>query len=512
MVELRKRKIDSTIEKRIVTGMIVSSRYLSEIYTQTDLSYFQNPFAKTIAGWCIDHYEAYNKAPFTDIKGIFTRELPKLKLEEESIIEDLLEEISKRYELEKGVNVEFLLDQTMVFFKKRELEMTAGNIKVLLDRNQIEAAEDEVLQYRKIIRLTSEWCNPFDEEEVIKTLEEDENPLFTFPGELGRFLGPMRHSWLIGITGPYKRGKTWLAEEFGVVGFMSGIKVCFVSLEMPKRQMNLRVYQRLANVGKTAKNYLIPCFDCLLNMTGECNRTERMNEHNLMSPGSPIPMNIAEDNPYKPCTWCRDNDERRDWEPAVWRKKVHREAADRQSVVSQIEQVRNTYGDNFRILAYPSHTASVSDIMRDLDLLEQTEDFVPGMIIVDYADILRSDHSSLSGHLKEDDVWVNLSRLAAERYALTIVPTQATTDALDVEHVKQQHTARWRGKLGHVEAMLSLNQLESEKKRGIMRIGVMAHRHEDFHQSENCTILQQLYLGQVNLDAHIGSINISHYA
>ena len=150
--------------------------------------------------------------------------------------------------------------------------------------------------------------------------------------------------------------------------------------------------------------------------------------------------------------------------------------------------------------------------MRDLDLLEQTEDFVPGMIIVDYADILRSDHSSLSGHLKEDDVWVNLSRLAAERYALTIVPTQATTDALDVEHVKQQHTARWRGKLGHVEAMLSLNQLESEKKRGIMRIGVMAHRHEDFHQSENCTILQQLYLGQVNLDAHIGSINISHYA
>ena len=512
MVEIRRRRIDSTIEKRIITGMIVSTRYLGEIFTQTDLSYFQNPFAKTVANWCIDYYETYDKAPFLHIKDVFTRELPKIKPEEESIIEDLLEEISQRYELEKGINVEFLLDQTITFFKKRELEITAGNIKVLLDRNQLELAEEEIIQYKKIARLTSKWCDPLEESEVIKTLEEDDNPLFQFPGALGNFLGPMRHSWLVGITGPYKRGKTWLAEEFGVVAFMSGIKVCFISLEMSKSQMNLRIYQRLANVGRKERNYLVPCFDCMLNMTGECNRIERVNEYNLMAPGALVPLHIDPDSPYEPCTWCRDNNLQQDWEPSVWYKSLHREAADKQSVVEQVEGIRKTYGNNFRIKSYPQHSASVSDIMRDLDLLEHTEDFVPEMIIVDYADILRSDHSSLSGHLKEDDVWINLARLAGERRALTITPTQATSDALDIKQVKQQHTARWRGKLGHVDIMLSLNQLEAEKKRGIMRIGVMAHRFEDFHQSLNCTILQQLHLGQVNLDAHIGMIDIEHYA
>jgi hypothetical protein len=249
----------------------------------------------------------------------------------------------------------------------------------------------------------------------------------------------------------------------------------------------------------------------MLNMTGECDKEERTNEHNIMMPGENVPMHIAPDSPYTSCTWCRDNNERDDWEPAIWYTNQLRKAVDRQSVIKQIETIRVTYGSNFRVKAYPRYSASVSDVLRDLDLLERTDGFIPEMIIVDYADILKSDHSELSGHLKEDDVWVNLSRLASERKALTIVPTQATTDALDKKHIRQQHTARWRGKLGHVDVMLSLNQLEKEKKRGIMRIGVMAHRHEDFHQGENCTILQQLHLGQVNLDAHIGTINIDHY-
>ena len=44
-----------------------------------------------------------------------------------------------------------------------------------------------------------------------------------------------------------------------------------------------------------------------------------------------------------------------------------------------------------------------------------------------------------------------------------------------------------------------------------MRIGIMAHRHADFDQNRNCIILQQLSLGQVNLDAYIGVIDMNNF-
>jgi hypothetical protein len=56
-------------------------------------------------------------------------------------------------------------------------------------------------------------------------------------------------------------------------------------------------------------------------------------------------------------------------------------------------------------------------------------------------------------------------------------------------------------KVAHVDVMISLNQLEIEKRRGVMRLAVIAHRDKDFYQLGQCFVLQQLELGQPNLDS-----------
>jgi len=515
-MELKQRRIDSTIEKRIITGMIVSERYLQEIIDLTDLSYFQNEFTRKIASWCIDFYKAYRTSPFNDIQSIFERETESVKPEEAEIINKLLQDIGDNFEIDKGINVEFLVDQTLDFFKKRELQITAGNIQILLERNQIEKAEDEIIKFRKLSKITSGWSNPLDDEEIDATFDKQENPLITFPGPLGVFLGPLQKTWLVGITGPYKRGKTWLLEELLIQCALSRKKSVVISLEMPKWQVNHRLYKRLTRLGDSAGNYLMPCFDCLRNQLGSCNMEGRTNTHSLMREGEdiPYPDNYAQfvSLNYRPCTSCKDNWDPSSRNPTVrnmiqeysqssWYTIKKLEGITRFDVKEKMKAVRRMFGNYIRIKAYPRNSASVNDIIRDLDILEQTENFVPEVIGVDYADILKADNNTLTGYSKEDDVWMNLARLAGERQALVFAPTQATGDALEVENVTQKHTARWKGKLGHVDAMYSLNQTEEEKARGVMRIGIMAHRHQEFMQMETCTILQQLALGQVNLGA-----------
>jgi len=96
---------------------------------------------------------------------------------------------------------------------------------------------------------------------------------------------------------------------------------------------------------------------------------------------------------------------------------------------------------------------------------------------------------------KEDRTWIALSQLASIRHALTVSPTQVTKRGQDASQLKVEHTAKWVGKLGHVDAMLTLNQTDEQKFAGVMGIGIMLHRHRKFDQNAVVTVLQKLMVG-----------------
>jgi len=64
-----------------------------------------------------------------------------------------------------------------------------------------------------------------------------------------------------------------------------------------------------------------------------------------------------------------------------------------------------------------------------------------------------------------------------------------------------EHTAKWVGKLGHVDAMFFVFQTEEEKRVGVMNVGIKMHRHREFDINRTVKILQKLQTGQVNLDS-----------
>ena len=497
MTLLGRRKVDVSTEKRIVTGMIVSRQFLHETVPFLKLDYFQNEYLKRVAGWVVQYYKDYETNPYRDIQTIFMKRQQTLSLEETELIVTLLEEISQRYQNQQ-INIEYLVDQAIEYFKTRELVIRNDNVSILLEKGDLAGAEKQFKEFERVQKLTSKWEDPFTVDSVKKVFKDREY-FFKFPGQLGEFLGDLLRSWLVGITGPFKRGKTFLLLEFGIIGILSELKVAFFSLEMTNQQMFERIYKRITGTG--SEDIIYPVFDCKLNQEDNCNKPERKNKIRLLDPNGHKP----EWNPrmqYKPCSWCRENDPDL-YEMEVWKEEIPRPDFEFSNVVKKVEAFKRVHKNSFRLMSYPRFSANVLDIERDLNLLERTEGFVPDIIIIDYADILKPEISGMSGVEKEDQTWMNLGRLSMERHCLLITATQATREALNAKNVNQTHTARWIGKLGHVDVMLSLNQTEEEKEEGKMRIGIMEHRHKFFLENRHVTILQKPDMGQVHLDSQI---------
>ena len=494
---LGKRMVDLSTEKMIITGMIVSQQFCRETMRFMKLEYFKNDFIKTIAKWVSQYYKDYKTNPYKDIQNIFIKNQQYLSDEEGELISTLLQEISNQYENQK-INIEYLIDQAFKYYATEDYTIRAENVENLLAKGDVKGADKQFREAVSFHRQSSDWEDPFSADSVKKVFSQKQS-FFKFGGQLGEFLGEFLKGWLVGITGPFKRGKTFFLQEFGIIGVISGLNVVFFSLEMSTKQMFERVYKRITGTG--SDNMIFPIFDCVSNQDDTCSRKERVNQIRLLNPDGGKPTwnpNMA----YRVCSWCRENDPQ-SYIKATWKEEIIKPEFDFINVSKRVGAFNRMHKNSFKIKSYPRFSASVADLEADLEELKFYEGFIPDLIIVDYADILKPENPNLVGVEKEDQTWMNLGRMAMERHCLLVTGTQATRGALDAKNVGSKHTARWIGKLGHVDVMLSLNQTEEEKEEGRMRIGIMEHRHQFFLENMHVTILQKPDMGQIHLDSQI---------
>lgn len=496
MAKFHIKKVDTSTEQRIITGMIVSTKFLKEIEPNLELDYFQNGYAKIVAEWVIDYYKEYSIAPFKDIQDIFeVRSSKELSEDDQTVVKEFLSKLSKRFDSEEEFNVGFHVETALEYFKKRELEITVDNAKYYLTKGQVEEAEREFLGYRKVARVYSGWSNPLDLIEVASVFDEKQTSFFKFPGAFGRFIGELERGWVVGVAGKSKIGKTYFLNEFAVQGMLRKRRVAFFSLEMKKASIYKRLYQRMTSTGEIAKAHMYPVIDCLLNQTGECD--DRPAQPVLADSDGIIP-DFSSDIPHEVCVQCRGT---RRFEPALWYIVHDRPEFDLLSVAEKIATLRKYFAKYVRYSFHNRMEVNCRDIQHKLDILRDTEGFDPDIIVIDYADIMRPEEEGLVGIDKEDMTWISLSKLASDNNALVVPATQVNRQALEAAVLQQKHTAKWVGKLFHVDGMLGLSQTKTEKKKGLLRVGWLLHRHHEFSESANITLLQNLSVGQVHLDA-----------
>lgn len=488
--------LNTTIENQIAIASIVSTNFLGKIAPAFDPEYIINDYVRTICTWSVDYFQKYDEAPHVNIKPIYEVEKHGLDPAQSELIATVLTKLSNEYANGEGINEEYIFDNAIKYFEQRDFTIRMDRACQLRDAGRWEDAKKALEAKKELEKALIRSIDIFDYDEIVGTYNRESHELLKLPGALGEMIGPIERGWLIGIIGGFKRGKTMYMQELTAQGMVSKLKVVFFSLEMTDRAMKDRMYKRLTGFGK-GEVLQYPVFDCLSNQIGLCKKNERCNDVRLrLSVKDPI-----EPRPdYSPCTVCRGFS--KDYVPELYYEPFQAEELNVKNIARSMKGFEMMFGRRLKSVIYPRFGASYDDIERDLDRFEREEDFIPDIVVVDYANIMRPGKYASNNKIDViNDNWINLARMAGERHCVVITGGQGTRGSLSKGQMEEGDIAEWIGILGHVDIMLALNQLPAEKEAGKIRISTLAHRHKDFNPEQNVIVLQKLDVGQTLLDS-----------
>jgi len=501
-------KIDNHVESLLLTGMIVSTRFLRAVQDIYHPNLIEASFVRTGAKWCMDYFKRYKKAPRIHIQDIYNSHRRNgLDPDQAELLKEYLESISQEFSRAKKFNVDYLLEKVEVRFKEQSLKNLAEDIKALVAEGKTQDAELLQLGYKQIQRPTSQGVEPLvDRNAIYEAFASKEGyALFTPPGDLGKFLGSIERQSFIAIEGVEKRGKTWWLMQFAIWALQAGCNVAFFECgDMSQRDLIRRL---MCNITRMSDRHegklLIPVLDCRYNQDNSCSLKQRACSFGCLN--GEEKLSFAEAKGYVPCTTCKKTSDEKRFRGAVWYKWEHVDRLDWRTAEEAGKKFSTRFGGRRLMLStHPTRTINLQGIETQLDIWERTKNFIADFVVVDYADILdKEDRRTTDARMIENDRWAAARTLSQKRNIGFLWGTQANADAYTKALVSETNTSEDKRKNAHITMKITLNQLPEEKEAGIMRVGKLFVRNDRFDRRRTCTVLQCLDLGRPYLSSFL---------
>src|SRR5579885_1665848 len=90
------------LERRMITGLIVSTEYCKQVRRFWRDEYSESPELRRIARWCIAYFDKYEQAPRRKISDIYIAELKRetMSKDEAELVELILDHVSDEFDRE----------------------------------------------------------------------------------------------------------------------------------------------------------------------------------------------------------------------------------------------------------------------------------------------------------------------------------------------------------------------------------------------------------------------------
>ncbi len=512
------------IERRIITGLIVSLEYLHRIRPFWDASLLQSTEFARVAGWCIEYYDEYKAAPDADIEDIFMRHLPKLPKAEAQYIEAVLADLSDEYGRGTQFNAAYLYDRTVEYLTAQHLDRHNEDVQFLVEQGRVQEADALAQAYQPAAfehaAVGLELSSRTALQRIDEAFTQDAQRVLTYPGALGEMWNEhFVRGGFVSFLGPEKRGKTFMLIELAMRAYRQRANVAFFSAgDMTESQMLRRIciYQaRCSDRDRYCGAHFKPVGDCVLNQLDLCTRADRNCDHGIFDVSFEqfnrdrskyvtieTLTQCYEQNPdYEPCDSATCNERR----GTVWIEAVPAvQPLTARKAKRALRRFTRRYKRGFKLATYPANTLTVGEIERCLIHWERYDGFIPDVILIDYADLLAADSSVNEYRHRQNDIWQNLRGLSQKRHALIITATQADADSYTRGRLGMGNFSEDKRKLAHVTAMYGLNQDPQgrEKALGIMRINEIVVREGAFSNDHEVHVLQDLAQGRPYLESY----------
>ena len=454
---MKREKIQTLNEKDLLIGLITSDRFCQEIIPVLVPRQLEIEYARIIAGWIKDYFNSYKVAPQKDIMKLYRAKADELN--DESLQENILsfiKNLDENYDEKKISNVDFAINQSINYLKKRSLNNLIEDMSANLTVDDIGKVESLLTKYKCVEPTeTSGVSLLHDSENIANSFLNENSLLYEINGAYGKVIGKIHREDFIAFLAPMKRGKTFHLLNVCVEAMKNGLKVLFISLEMSQEEITKRAWTSLSGQLPEDKDDI--------------------------------------DYPY----FAENDESSKKWK--IEHKKISRKAVSISDVEKkQKNMIRMFRGGDIRIISAPAYGWTVEKIDTEIEKMIQQNNYIPDVIAIDYADILApSDKGEYRNQL--DGIWKRLRGLAQRRKVVVFTATQSTRDGLSTD-VSAQSIAEDIRKLAHVTCMVALNQSKTEKEQNIMRLSQIAIR-EGSPETKDALCLQCYDIGRPVLDS-----------
>lgn len=509
MVLIRHVETDVDKEQGLLTGLIVSDEFSRTILRMVSPDHFKDRYARRLFSWIRDYQSRYHHAPGMEIQSIFNAQKNKLPEAEREILESYLLNLSERYEQETRHNWQYQAELSRNYIRELNIRMLMERVEGFLARGEIAQAEHAILNaVLKSDMQTTQWVFPFTDEEFLdRVLDRSQEKTFRLSGAMGEVFGWWKLGWTVTLFGGTGKGKTWILLEIAIQAMLAGLKVAVFSLEMRDVDIGERLAKIATAIPDEPGKFLLPVWDCVFNQDGSCVLPVRTNKEPL--PRDPVDRKpvFQQDAPYRPCTYCqKDPRYLRHYRVASWFAMVEKPVGFAKAMKERVRAFAGQYrADRLALRFFPPGTADMEDIQAALAELE-AQNFIPHMIVIDYADKLKSAHKDKIDHLEA--VTQDIVRTGLERKAIMVTASQVTREGMAARTLKEHHVPGWVGKLHHIDLAIGLNQTKeapegklSEKEAGVLRLTSLKDPRQGKRVVDQVFILQNLEIGQPALDS-----------
>jgi putative DNA primase/helicase len=141
------------LERRILVGLITSAAYLKRVAPIWRQDLLESNEMRTLARWCLDHWERYQRPPDRDIEQVYMTAIREEAISKASaeIIEGTLQSISDEHGRGEQFNAAYLFDETVALFKKMALTQHNEAVADLIERGKLDEAEQLAADYSPFV-------------------------------------------------------------------------------------------------------------------------------------------------------------------------------------------------------------------------------------------------------------------------------------------------------------------------------------------------------------------------
>ncbi len=446
---MKVHKFDGSIERRVLTAMIVSDQVLSRLADKWEKKgMFESEWSNIIGKWCSDYYTEYGKAPMKNITTIYKRWARTAPKDSRELVDKYLASLSNEYKiLSKDVNPDYVCDIAGELFERVKIKRLIDDLQAEVETGTVKKARGLIDKYDAVEIGSGRFIDLFSDKTAIKdAFKFKQTSIVKYTKGLKAFFGDaLERDGFIAFMGSEKRGKTWWLLDMAWRGAMQGLNVAFFEVgDLSERQILKRFGVRAA---------------------GRPGRPDTIRYPILLEHGEPVCEVQFEERKFK---------QGLSYQEAVRAfQRLHKKVLE-----------KTGKKDNFRLSVHPNDSISAAGVESILNSWKR-KGWVADMVVVDYADILAPMNGAAESRDQINATWKRLRRISQTSHCLLVTATQASAASYKSDRLDRSMFSEDKRKYAHCTGMVSINQTDDEKKVGIQRLGWLVLRENHFEESKD---------------------------